>query len=106
MTDLPLCPCGCGAPVKSKRRKYATRGCWARDPRRRDELHRRALAAGIASREAYARRAAERGNRYRTRAKAYVAGYETGYFAAYRFWKSKYRRLLAENAALRERPAA
>lgn len=54
--------------------------------------HRRALAAGQASRAAYERRRLRLGERYATKGAAYAAGYRQGYSTAMHWWARKVRR--------------
>lgn len=56
--------------------------------------HRRALAAGAASRKTYRRRSLELGKQFKTKSAAYAAGYRRGYQSAMCWWKRKAEREL------------
>lgn len=92
MPEVP-CPCGCArllaARVRGRARRYATRGCWARDPKNAAAVAARAAHAGARAREAHRTRAVSRADRFADKATAYTAGYRQGFMAAARWWRAK-----------------
>lgn len=100
------CACGCDKVVQRKHgrlRQYASRACFGRavkeQPRFATFRRRRALAASQAARRARIARAIAAAAKYPNRARAYQAGYRTGFNAAARWWKSRYARLLQGKVA-------
>lgn len=100
------CACGCGTWVERKagrQRKWASRGCFARDPALAEFRRRRVAAMVAAAVRARRRRMVQDSARYHTRAQAMRAGYRRGASMMRRWWRARYRRLLAELIALRAR---